>query len=424
MNILVLGGGGREHALAWSIAKSVHCEQLFIAPGNAGTAQLGVNVPVSPEDFPAVRELIRERQIELVVVGPEAPLAAGLVDFLAQAFGQDLKVIGPKKQGAQLEGSKEFAKAFMQRHSIPTAKYRSFTADNLDEGLRYLEHHPTPIVLKADGLAAGKGVVITDDVQEAQAVLVSMIEEKKFGEASRKVVVEAFLEGIELSVFVLTDGKDYLMLPEAKDYKRIGQGDTGLNTGGMGAVSPVPFLSPELRQTIEQQVVRPTVQGLKMDQIPFTGFLFIGLMITKGVPYVLEYNVRLGDPETQVVLPRITSDIVALFDLTAQQRLNEYPLRLSPQTAATVIAVSGGYPEQYEKGKVITGLSALQKQPVLPFHAGTKQEGSHVVTSGGRVLALTALGDDLETALARAQAAAATVQFDKKYYRKDIGFDL
>lgn len=423
MNILVLGSGGREHAISWALAQSSHCGQLFIAPGNAGTAGLGVNVPVWPENFPAVSDLIEEQNIELVVVGPEAPLAEGLVDFLRQECGTRVKIIGPKKVGAQLESSKEFAKQFMVRHQIPTARYQSFTEETLKEGLDYLKGHPTPIVLKADGLAAGKGVLITESVGEAQAMLASMIEEQKFGSASQKVVIEEFLEGIEMSIFVLTDGKNYITLPEAKDYKRIGEGDTGLNTGGMGAVSPVPFATPELMERIDREVVQPSVKGLEKDGIDFVGFLFIGLMIVEGNPYVLEYNVRLGDPETQVVLPRIESDLVELFDLAAQQRLDEYKLKVSPKTATTIIAVSGGYPEQYEKGKTISKLDKVSKD-VLVFHAGTLQEGQRIVTNGGRVLAFTALDQDLKGAVRKSKLAAETAQFDKKYFRKDIGKDL
>ncbi|MGF1533841.1 MAG: phosphoribosylamine--glycine ligase [Bernardetiaceae bacterium] len=423
MNVLVLGSGGREHALSWAISRSPLCRQLFIAPGNAGTATLGVNVPLDLQKFAQIADLIDAHQIDLVIVGPEEPLVKGLVDFLKRECGPQLHVIGPQRTGAQLEGSKEFAKQFMQQHGIPTARYRSFTADTLDEGLAYLAEHPVPVVLKADGLAAGKGVYITDSIPEAQAVLVSMLEEQRFGAAGQKVVIEEFLAGIELSLFVLTDGKTALILPAAKDYKRIGEGDTGLNTGGMGAVSPVPFLSDDLAKRIQDQVVEPTVQGLAKDQIDFVGFLFIGLMIVDGQPYVLEYNVRMGDPETQAVLPRIQSDVLEMFLAAAQQQLDTYTLRVSSETAVGIVLVSGGYPETYQVGKIITGLEELDRH-VLPFHAGTLQEGKHVITNGGRVIALTALGDTLEAALRHAKRAAETIQFEGKQFRRDIGKDL
>ncbi len=424
MNILVLGSGGREHAISRNLAQSLKCNQLFVAPGNAGTAALGTNVAVSPEDFLAVAELIRQKSIKLVVVGPEVPLVRGLVDFLENEFGkEELFVVGPKQQGAQLEGSKEFAKQFMEKYDVPTAKYRSFTTENLAEGLAYLDHHPTPIVLKADGLAAGKGVLITESVEEAKAALSEMIEAQKFGEASQKVVIEEFLNGIEMSVFVLTDGKGYITLPEAKDYKRIGEGDTGLNTGGMGSISPVPFATPEFMKKIDAEVIQPSVRGLQEENMDFVGFLFIGLMIVGDVPYVLEYNVRMGDPETQSVFPRIASDVVDLFVAAAKGKIDQYKLQVRPEAAATVIAVSGGYPEAYQKGKTITGLDQISSETLIS-HAGTAQKENGIVTSGGRVLAFTTLDASAKKALSKSRQAAESVQFEGKYFRRDIGFDL
>ncbi|MBL7471763.1 phosphoribosylamine--glycine ligase [Robertkochia sediminum] len=423
MNILVLGSGGREHTLTWKIAQSNHVDHLFVAPGNAGTAAIANNVPVSPNDFEAVKELVVNENIDMVVVGPEDPLVQGIYDYFQEQ--EELKgvhVIGPSKTGAILEGSKEFAKEFMSRHNIPTAAYQSFTSDSLEAGYAFLETLKAPYVLKADGLAAGKGVLIIDDIEEAKAELKNMLVDAKFGQASAKVVIEEFLSGIELSVFVLTDGRDYLILPTAKDYKRIGEGDTGLNTGGMGAISPVPFADAEFMQKIEERIVKPTVDGFKKDNITYKGFVFIGLIKVDGEPYVIEYNVRMGDPETEVVIPRIKNDIVDLFLATANGSLADKTLEIDERAATTIMAVSGGYPEAYEKGKEIVGLENVKDSIV--FHAGTKQEGDKVVTSGGRVIAFTSFGDDFREALKTSYDSLNKVCFDGIYYRKDLGFDL
>ncbi|WP_128547440.1 phosphoribosylamine--glycine ligase [Larkinella soli] len=424
MNILILGSGGREHAFAWKMVQSPLCDTLFVAPGNAGTAQIATNLPIAVNDAEAIAKAIQEHHIDLLVVGPEEPLVKGLVNTLRQKKKlANLKIVGPDQQGAQLEGSKDFSKQFMQRYGIPTATSRTFTAETLQEGLAYVDAHSLPIVLKADGLAAGKGVVIAETLDEARTVLTDMLTGGRFGEAGSKVVVEQFLRGIELSVFVLTDGQNYKILPEAKDYKRIGEGDTGPNTGGMGAVSPVKFATPKFLQKVEEKVVKPTLAGLQKEGIRYQGFIFIGLMNVKDEPCVIEYNARMGDPETEVVLPRIQNDLVELMVATADGELDRIQLQVSPQTAVTTVVVSGGYPDAYEKGKAISDLETLED--VTAFHAGTTPgSNGHVLTSGGRVLALTAVANSLENAVMKSQKAARTVQFDGKYYRKDIGLDL
>lgn len=423
MNILLLGSGGRENAFAWKMAQSVYCSTLFIAPGNGGTERYGENVALDPTDFEAVKAFALSHAIELVVVGPEEPLVKGIHDyFLADAQLKHIAVIGPQKEGAQLEGSKDFSKAFMQRHHIPTAAYATFTKETLADGLAYLETQNLPIVLKADGLAAGKGVLICESLADAKTELTAMLADAKFGAASQKVVVEEFLNGIELSVFVLTDGQSYKILPEAKDYKRIGVGDTGLNTGGMGAISPVSFAGGDFLKKVEERVVIPTIEGLKKDNIPYKGFLFIGLMNVAGNPYVIEYNVRMGDPETESVLPRLECDLVDLFLGVAKGNLAEKSFGISPKTAVTIMLVAGGYPGDYKKGDPITGLENIQNSHL--FHAGTKAVNGHIETNGGRVLAVTALENSLEEAVAAALVDAAKVRFDGAYFRSDIGVDL
>lgn len=423
MNVLVVGSGGREHTLSWKIAQSSMCEKLFIAPGNAGTATLGQNVPISVDDFESLKTLVLENDISMVVVGPEDPLVKGIYDFFKDDDSlKEVTVIGPSKKGAQLEGSKEFSKKFMQKHDVPTAAYQSFTKDTLDQGSAFLETLDPPYVLKADGLAAGKGVLIIDDLQEAKIELKSMLADAKFGTASAKVVIEEFLDGIELSVFVLTDGKNYKVLPAAKDYKRIGEGDSGLNTGGMGAVSPVPFADKFFLEKVEDRIIKPTIKGLQEEEIQYQGFIFIGLMNVNGDPYVVEYNVRMGDPETEVVIPRIKSDLLNLFKGIGDGTFSEKDFYVDQDTAVTVMLVSGGYPESYEKGKVMTGWEDCQGS--FLFHAGTKQDHERVLTNGGRILAITSMGRDMETALAKSFENAEKIKFDKKYYRKDIGFDL
>ena len=423
MNVLILGSGGREHAFAWKIAQSNQLDKLFIAPGNAGTAQEGTNVNIDVNDFDSIKDFVLSNNVEMVIVGPEDPLVNGIHDyFLADNQLKNIGVIGPKKDGAELEGSKEFSKQFMEKHGIPTAKYQSFNEENINEGITFLESLSPPYVLKADGLAAGKGVLILNDLEEAKTELANMIENKKFGDASTTVVIEEFLKGIELSVFVLTDGQSYKILPSAKDYKRIGEGDTGLNTGGMGAISPVPFADESFLQKVEEQIVQPTIAGLKTDNIDYKGFIFIGLMNDNGNPSVVEYNVRMGDPETEVVIPRIKSDLLALLDGVANQTLHEKMFEVDERTATTVMLVSGGYPEAYEKGKIISSLDAVKDS--IPFHAGTKQDGEKIVTSGGRVLALTSYGNNIKEALQQSFESAEKVAFDKKYYRTDIGFDV
>lgn len=423
MNILLLGSGGREHALAWKMLQSPLCDNLVVAPGNAGTAAIAKNVNINPLDFDAVKSLVLQEGIEMVVVGPEDPLVKGICDFFKNDdLLSTIPVIGPSQHGAQLEGSKEFAKQFLIKHGIPTAAYDSFTKDTVEQGCEFLTTLQPPYVLKADGLAAGKGVLIIEDLAEAQHELRNMLVDAKFGAASAKVVIEEFLDGIELSCFVLTDGESYKLLPMAKDYKRIGEGDTGLNTGGMGAVSPVPFADATFLQKIEDRIVKPTVAGLKKDNIDYKGFVFIGLIKVGNDPFVIEYNVRMGDPETEVVIPRLKSDLVELFAAISAGELDKAALEIDERSAATVMVVSGGYPEEYEKGHAIAGLEAIKGS--IAFHAGTKLQDGTVVTNGGRVIAVTSYGNGHDEAIKKSYQNIAKLHFDKMYYRKDIGFDL
>ena len=423
MNILLLGSGGREHAFAWKMTQSPLCDTLFVAPGNAGTATIATNLDFSATDFDAIKTVVIKENIEMVVVGPEDPLVKGVYDFfLNDAELKHIPVIGPSKLGAQLEGSKEFAKEFMMKHQVPTAAYDSFTAETVEKGCEFLATLQPPYVLKADGLAAGKGVLIIQDLAEAQTELRNMLVGQKFGAASSKVVIEEFLDGIELSCFVLTDGRSYKILPTAKDYKRIGEGDTGLNTGGMGAVSPVPYVDAVLMEKIETRIVQPTIAGLQKDGIPYKGFVFIGLINVNNEPIVIEYNVRMGDPETEVVVPRLKSDIVELFLAVANEKLDEFNLEVDERSATTVMIVSGGYPEDFEKGKVISGLENVENSIV--FHAGTKLDKGAVVTNGGRVMAITSYGNNFQEALQQSYDNVSKIQFEKMNYRKDIGFDL
>jgi phosphoribosylamine--glycine ligase len=424
MNILLLGSGGREHALAWKLSQSNHCSKLFIAPGNAGTALHGVNLPFTVNDFAAIQKACKKQKIDLLIVGPEDPLVQGIVDVLqSNEQLKNLLIIGPSKNAAQLEGSKAFAKAFMQKHNIPTASYKEFTAENFEDGVEHLKQHPLPIVLKADGLAAGKGVIICQNYVEAMAEFELMIQRSKFGEAGKRVVVEEFLSGIELSVFVLTDGKNYLLLPEAKDYKRVGEGDTGLNTGGMGAISPVPFANDVFMQKVKTKIIEPTISGLQKDNLDYKGFIFFGLIKVAEEPFVIEYNCRMGDPETEVVIPRIQNDLVELLQATAQQKLESAQLKINSRFAATIVAVSGGYPNEHQTGFPITGLNLAEEDSFI-FYAGAKKDGSKVVTSGGRVICATAMGDDLEEALDKSKELVEAINFEGKYFRKDIGFEF
>lgn len=423
MNILIIGSGGREHAFADKIVQSKRCKKLFVAPGNAGTAGIAQNLNIDILDFKTVKQSVLTHQIDMVVVGPEAPLVAGITDYFAA--DQDLKnvmVVGPSKEGAMLEGSKDRAKEFMFEHKIPTAAYKTFTADTLEEGRDFLETLNPPYVLKADGLAAGKGVLILDDLKEAKEELENMLAHSKFGDASSKVVIEEFLDGIELSVFVLSDGKNYKILPTAKDYKRIGEGDTGLNTGGMGAVSPVPFADAAFMKKVEERIARPTVEGLAQENIDYKGFIFLGLIKVGDDPFVIEYNVRMGDPETEAVFPRITSDVVDLLEATCQQNIDAVALEIDERAAVTVMLVSGGYPEAYEKGKEIAGLDKVTNS--ILYHGGTKMEDGKIMTNGGRVLAVTSLADDFRMAMKKSYQSIEKLSFDRMAYRTDIGLDL
>ncbi len=423
MNILIIGSGGREHAFAWKMAQSKKCDKLFVAPGNAGTGQIATNVDIKVDDFVGIKKLVLAESIGLVIVGPEDPLVKGIVDFFkADKQLKKVKIVGPDASGARLEGSKDFSKAFMQKHGVPTAFSETFTRETLETGLTYLDKQSGPYVLKADGLAAGKGVIITESKDEAKASLKEMLTEGKFGEAGDKVLVEQFLKGIELSVFVLSDGKNYVILPEAKDYKRIGEGDTGLNTGGMGAVSPVPFADAAFMQKVEDLVVKPTLAGLQAEGIHYVGFIFIGLMNDEGNPMVIEYNARMGDPETEVVLPRIKTDFVKLMVAAADGKLDKIKLSINPKSAVTTMVVAGGYPEEYKKGDLME-IPEADKDTVV-FHAGTKSTDAGVVTNGGRVIALTGLGRTMTAAVKKSQKMAKKIKFKKKYFRKDIGLDL
>lgn len=423
MNVLVLGSGGREHTFAWKIAKSPICNRLFVAPGNSGTATIAKNLEIGVNDFQSIKKAVLKYDIRMAIVGPEDPLVRGIHDFfLNDPDLNNIAVIGPQKAAAQLEGSKEFAKEFLVRHQIPTAAYQSFTAHEIEKGYAFLETLSPPYVLKADGLAAGKGVLIVKDLIAAKTELKQMLLGSKFGAASAKVVIEEFLDGIELSCFVLTDGENYKILPTAKDYKRIGEGDTGLNTGGMGAISPVPFANEALMAKIESRIVAPTIEGLKTDKLPYKGFVFIGLIVVNNEPLVIEYNVRMGDPETEAVLPRLNTDLMEIFVAIKEQTLNRIDIEVNPKTAATVVLVSGGYPGSYEKGHPIKGLESVEN--ALVFHAGARNDGDKVVTSGGRVMAVTAFGNDYKAALSKSYQAISNINFQGMNYRKDLGFDL
>ena len=423
MNVLVLGSGGREHTFAWKIANSPLCGSLFVAPGNSGTAGIATNLEIGVNDFQSIKKAVLKHDIQMVIVGPEDPLVRGIHDFfLNDPTLKYTAVIGPQKAAAQLEGSKEFAKEFLFRHQIPTAAYQSFTAHEIEKGYAFLETLSPPYVLKADGLAAGKGVLIIKDLNEAKTELKQMLLGSKFGAASAKVVIEEFLDGIELSCFVLTDGENYKILPTAKDYKRIGEGDTGLNTGGMGAISPVPFANETLMAKIEARIVAPTIEGLKIDQLPYKGFVFIGLIVVNNEPMVIEYNVRMGDPETEAVLPRVNTDLIEIFVAIKDQTLNQIDIEISPETATTVVLVSGGYPGPYEKGHPIKGLESVEN--ALVFHAGANNDGDKIVTSGGRVVAVTAFGNDYKAALSKSYQAISKITFQGMNYRRDLGFDL
>tara|TARA_B100001769_G_scaffold65515_1_gene48745 strand:+ start:76 stop:1347 length:1272 start_codon:yes stop_codon:yes gene_type:complete len=423
MNVLVLGSGGREHTFAWKIANSPLCGSLFVAPGNSGTAGIATNLEIGVNDFQSIKKAVLKHDIQMLIIGPEDPLVRGIHDFfLNDPTLKHTAVIGPQKAAAQLEGSKEFAKEFLFRHQIPTAAYQSFTAHEIEKGYAFLETLPPPYVLKADGLAAGKGVLIIKDLNEAKTELKQMLLGSKFGAASAKVVIEEFLDGIELSCFVLTDGENYKILPTAKDYKRIGEGDTGLNTGGMGAISPVPFANETLMAKIEARIVAPTIEGLKIDQLPYKGFVFIGLIVVNNEPMVIEYNVRMGDPETEAVLPRVNTDLMEIFVAIKDQTLNQIDIEISPETATTVVLVSGGYPGPYEKGHPIKGLESVEN--ALVFHAGANNDGGKIVTSGGRVVAVTAFGNDYKAALSKSYQAISKITFQGMNYRRDLGFDL
>jgi phosphoribosylamine--glycine ligase len=422
MRVLIIGSGGREHAIGWKLKQSKYLTRLFFAPGNAGTATIGENIDINPNQFNVLKQVVIDKEIDMVVVGPEEPLVNGIKDFfLNDTELAQVPVIGPTKEGAMLEGSKDFAKSFMKRHKIPTAAYLSVTSKNIDKGIEFIRNAKPPYVLKADGLAAGKGVLILDSLEEAENELKSMLE-GKFGQASTTVVIEEFLKGIELSVFVLSDGQSYLVLPEAKDYKRIGEGDTGLNTGGMGAVSPVPFATKAFMTKVENRIIKPTIEGLKKDDILYKGFIFIGLINVEGEPYVIEYNARMGDPETEVVMPRIKNDLLILFDAVANGTLSKHKLETDPQPVATIMMVSGGYPGEYEKGKRIYGLDRVKGS--LVFHSGTTLLDGRIVTNGGRVLAVSSYGRTLDDALNVSYCNADLIDFEEKYYRTDIGFDL
>jgi phosphoribosylamine--glycine ligase len=424
MKILLLGSGGREHALAWKMAQSPLCEQLFIAPGNAGTAQYGQNLDIAVSDFEKIKAFCTANAIDMVIPGSEEPLVKGIYDYFQQdAALQHIPVMGPSALGAQLEGSKAFAKQFMQRHNIPTAAYKEFSEENYEEGVTYLRQHALPIVLKADGLAAGKGVVILDNHEDAVDEFTQMIKDAKFGDASKKVVIEQFLAGIECSVFVLTDGHSYQLLPTAKDYKRIGEGDTGLNTGGMGAVSPVPFADKAYMEIVDERIIRPTVAGLEKEGIAYNGFIFFGLIKVDGEPFVIEYNCRMGDPETEVVMPRLQNDLLELFTAVADGKLGEQTIYEDERVATTVMLVAAGYPEAYEKGKVITNIPAPAHDQIV-FQAGTRAEGGEILTNGGRVLTITSLASDLGIALTHSKLTAEKIGFEGKYYRRDIGFEF